>query len=64
VGAEVVTLEPTGSETQVVARYAGHEIMGAFRERITAKPGEKLKIRPDSASVHLFDAESGARIEA
>ena len=62
VGAEIITVEPTGSETQVVARYAGHEIMGAFRERINAKPGESLKIRPDSASVHLFDAQNGQRI--
>jgi multiple sugar transport system ATP-binding protein len=62
--AEILTVEPTGSETQVVARYAGEEIMGAFRERITAQPGEKIKIRPDGASVHLFDTESGKRIAA
>ncbi|MEO6395528.1 MAG: sn-glycerol-3-phosphate ABC transporter ATP-binding protein UgpC [Devosia sp.] len=64
VAAQVVTVEPTGSETQVVARYAGQEIMGAFRERITTKPGESLKIRPESASVHLFDGETGQRIVA
>ena len=40
VAAEILTVEPTGSETQVVARFAGQEIMGAFRERITARPGE------------------------
>ncbi|RYE07846.1 MAG: sn-glycerol-3-phosphate ABC transporter ATP-binding protein UgpC [Hyphomicrobiales bacterium] len=62
VDAEILTVEPTGSETQVVARYAGAEIMGAFRERITAKPGEKIKIRPESGLVHLFDTESGKRI--
>ena len=38
--AEVLTVEPTGSETQVVARFAGQEIMGAFRERITRSRGE------------------------
>ncbi len=64
VAAQVVTVEPTGSETQVVARYAGHEIMGAFRERITTQPGESLKIRPDASTIHLFDAESGQRISA
>jgi multiple sugar transport system ATP-binding protein len=62
VPAEIVTVEPTGSETQVVARFAGQEIMGAFRERITARPGETLKIRPESASVHLFDGQTGQRI--
>jgi multiple sugar transport system ATP-binding protein len=64
VPAEILTVEPTGSETQVVARFAGHDIMGAFRERVTTKPGEMLKIRPEPSAVHLFDAESGLRIVA
>jgi multiple sugar transport system ATP-binding protein len=62
--AEVLTVEPTGSETQVVARFAGHEIMGAFRERITTQPGQTLKLTPEAGAVHLFDAETGARIAA
>jgi multiple sugar transport system ATP-binding protein len=62
--AEILTVEPTGSETQVVARFAGQEIMGAFRERITTQPGELLKITPEPGSVHLFDTSSGARIAA
>ena len=62
--AEVLTVEPTGSETQVVARLAGQEIMGAFRERITTKPGETLRIAPDLSSVHLFDTQSGQRLSA
>ena len=64
VDAEVLTVEPTGSETQVVARFAGNEITGAFRERIATQPGQMLKIRPEGNSVHLFDAESGRRIAA
>jgi multiple sugar transport system ATP-binding protein len=62
--AEILTVEPTGSETQVVARFAGQEIMGAFRERITAQPGETLRIRPQPGAVHLFDTQSGQRIAA
>src|SRR5690606_20499925 len=64
VEAEVLTVEPTGSETQVVAKFAGQEIMGAFRERITTQPGQTLKIRPETGAVHLFDTESGKRIAA
>jgi multiple sugar transport system ATP-binding protein len=64
VNAEVLTVEPTGAETLVVARFAGNEIMGAFRERITTQPGQMLKIRPEGNSVHLFDADSGKRIAA
>jgi len=61
---EILTVEPTGSETQVVAKLAGQEIMGAFRERITARPGETINVRPEAANVHLFDTESGQRIAA
>jgi multiple sugar transport system ATP-binding protein len=64
VDAEILTVEPTGSETQVVAKFAGHEIMGAFRERITTRPGEMLKIRPEAGAAHLFDTETGKRIAA
>jgi multiple sugar transport system ATP-binding protein len=60
--AEIVTVEPTGSETQVTARFAGHDIMGAFRERITLQPGQHLKMSPQPGSVHLFDTETGQRI--
>ena len=41
---------------------AAHKIVGVFRERIAARPGEKLPIRPDAAAVHLFDEASGQRL--
>jgi multiple sugar transport system ATP-binding protein len=58
---EVVVLEPTGSETQVVAKLGEQTITGIFRERITAQPGTKLKVSPDLSVVHLFDA-NGMRV--
>jgi multiple sugar transport system ATP-binding protein len=60
--AEVVVVEPTGSETLVVTRLSGLELVCVFRERITAAPGEQITISPDPALAHLFDAESGQRI--
>ena len=60
--AEVVVIEPTGSETQVVIRCGGQEMTCVFRERITAKPGETINIRPDTQVTHLFDAATGKRI--
>jgi hypothetical protein len=63
VEAEVVVVEPTGSETQVVVRLKGEEMVCVFRERITAKPGETIKILPDPDLVHLFDAANGKRID-
>jgi multiple sugar transport system ATP-binding protein len=60
--ATVQVVEPTGSETQVLMRIGGQPVIGAFRERVTAKPGEILPVRPDTALVHLFDQQSGVRL--
>jgi multiple sugar transport system ATP-binding protein len=62
VKAVVAVIEPTGSETQVFARLGPHKIVGVFRERVTAKPGQTLPMAPDAAAVHLFDQASGQRI--
>ena len=63
VAVEVVVVEPTGSETQVVVRLNGEELICVFRERITAKPGETIKVLPTTNLVHLFDAATGKRID-
>ncbi|MGV0876248.1 sn-glycerol-3-phosphate ABC transporter ATP-binding protein UgpC [Martelella sp. FLE1502] len=55
--AEVVVVEPTGSETQVIFRLGDEQIVGIFRERIEARPGDVLKLLPDVTKVHLFDRE-------
>jgi multiple sugar transport system ATP-binding protein len=60
--AEVSVIEPTGSETQVFAKVGGQKIVGVFRERVAAKPGEALPMVPDAKLVHLFDQESGLRL--
>ncbi len=62
VQAEVVVVEPMGSETQVIVRCAGQNLTCVFRERITAGPGERIGISPDTSATHLFDATTGKRI--
>jgi len=62
IAAQVVVVEPTGSETMVVARLAGQEVVGVFRERVAVRPGESLPLRPDPSAVHLFDADGGRRL--
>lgn len=61
VSAEVIVLEPTGSDTQVFAKLGTQKIVGVFRERVNAKPGEKLLLKPNFGAEHLFDAETGVR---
>jgi len=60
--AEVIVVEPTGSETQVVAKVAGKDIVAIFRERHEFEPGMKIKLMPRSGNVHLFDKQSGQRL--
>jgi multiple sugar transport system ATP-binding protein len=62
--AEIVVVEPTGSETQVFAKLGGEEIVAVFRERHKFEPGDKVRLRPDPALVHLFDGETGKRLNA
>ena len=60
--AEVVVIEPTGSETQLFARLGGKEIVAIFRERHEFAPGQKIRLKPRALAVHLFDQASGQRI--
>ena len=61
--AEVSVIEPTGSETQVFAKIGDHKIVGVFRERVAAKPGETLALSPNVDVIHLFDADTGKRLD-
>ena len=60
--AEVVVVEPTGSETQLVARMAGQDIVAIFRERHDLKPGQKITLKPMAHVAHIFDKETGKRV--
>jgi multiple sugar transport system ATP-binding protein len=62
--AEIVVVEPTGSETQVFAKIGGQDVVAVFRERHKFEPGDKVRLRPDPTLVHLFDEASGARLNA
>jgi len=60
---EVVVVEPTGSETQVVAKAGGQEVICVFRERVSARPGETIRVQPNPDLVHLFDHDKGQRLQ-
>jgi multiple sugar transport system ATP-binding protein len=62
--AEIVVVEPTGSETQVVARLGGEEVIAVFRERHTFEPGDRIRLKPNPSLVHLFDESTGKRLNA
>ena len=64
--AEVVVIEPTGSETQVALRIGqgdkSQEMIVIFRERITARPGDTIHITPIEGRTHLFSTETEQRL--
>ena len=62
VAAEIVVVEPTGAETQVIARLAGQNVTAVFRQRIDAKPGSSIPLALAPHVAHLFNAETGKAI--
>ena len=60
--ASVAVVEPTGSETHLVARVGGRELTVVSRERHDLAPGTPIRLAPRADLVHLFDADTGARI--
>jgi multiple sugar transport system ATP-binding protein len=62
--AEIVVVEPTGSETQVFAKLGGEQVVAVFRERYLFNPGDKVRLKPDPTLVHLFEEGTGKRLNA
>ncbi|MDB5619590.1 sn-glycerol-3-phosphate ABC transporter ATP-binding protein UgpC [Tardiphaga sp.] len=60
--AEIIVVEPTGSETQIVARIGTQDIIAIFRDRRQVAPGDKVHLRPRASAAHLFDKDTGKRI--
>jgi multiple sugar transport system ATP-binding protein len=59
---EVAVVEPTGSETQIVARIGSQELIAVFRDRHQVAPGDKIHLRPRAEVAHLFDKDTGRRL--
>jgi multiple sugar transport system ATP-binding protein len=59
---EVVVVEPTGAETEILVRSGISEISVISHGRPSIGPGDQIALRVAPGSVHLFDRKSGARI--
>ncbi|MFS2040137.1 ABC transporter ATP-binding protein [Agrobacterium tumefaciens] len=62
VPAEIMLVEPLGSETQVTIKLGDTKVLGVFRERIGQAVGDSIMVSPTLNSVHLFSSEDGARL--
>jgi multiple sugar transport system ATP-binding protein len=61
---EVIVVEPTGAETELLVRAGTAEIVVVVHGRTQAQPGETIPLAIDTAAVHLFDPASGAALTA
>jgi multiple sugar transport system ATP-binding protein len=62
VPAEVIVVEPTGAETELLVRAGASQFVAVIHGRTTARPGETIHLTVDTAAVHLFDPTSGATL--
>ncbi|MBV8032547.1 MAG: sn-glycerol-3-phosphate ABC transporter ATP-binding protein UgpC [Betaproteobacteria bacterium] len=60
--AEVVVVEPMGSEAELVVRVGDAMLTVVAHGRSSAKPGDRISLRPETENAHVFDAGSGKRL--
>jgi multiple sugar transport system ATP-binding protein len=60
----VSLVEPTGSETHLIARAGATQIVAVLRDRIAIQEGDAVRLSLDTASAHFFDPQSGERLTA
>jgi multiple sugar transport system ATP-binding protein len=59
VPAEVIVVEPTGAETELLVQAGAAQIIVVMHGRTDVQPGEKVGLAVALDSVHLFDPDSG-----
>jgi multiple sugar transport system ATP-binding protein len=62
VQAEIVVVEPTGAETELVIRAGDQQLVLVTSGRPQVEPGQRIGLAIDPAMVHLFDRASGERL--
>ena len=59
---EVIIVEPTGAEIQIISQFSGQPVTAVFHERLSMSPGDVLKLAPKPETIHLFDANTGVAL--
>jgi multiple sugar transport system ATP-binding protein len=57
-------VEPTGSETHLIARAGATQVVAVLRDRVAIQEGDAVRLSLDTAAAHFFDPESGRRLTA
>jgi hypothetical protein len=61
IAAQVVVIEPTGAETELLVEVGGQQLVVVMHGRTTARPDDTVHLRVDTDKAHVFDgrADSG-----
>ena len=60
---EIVVVEPTGAETELVIQVGDASINLRIHGRPRVNPGDKVSLAIDPANVHVFDKTTGQRLQ-
>ena len=63
VSAEVIVVEPTGPQTELLVRSGTSQITVVSHRRASINPGDQIALAVAPGSVHVFDQKSGMRIQ-
>jgi multiple sugar transport system ATP-binding protein len=63
VAMEVEVVEPTGAETHLYGKIGGSTWCVTTRQRSSIEPGQRVMLGLPHAHIHLFDTESGNRLD-
>ena len=63
IAAHVVVVEPTGAETELLLKVGEAQLILVMHGRTQVQPGEKVWLDIDVDKTHLFDAQSGKRLD-
>jgi multiple sugar transport system ATP-binding protein len=64
VPAEIVVVEPTGAETELLIQAGDDQLILVTHGRPNVNPGDRVGLTIDPAKVHVFDQGTGARLAA
>jgi multiple sugar transport system ATP-binding protein len=64
VPAEVIVVEPTGAETELLVKAGAAQVLVVCHGRTDARPGDRIGLDIDRSAVHLFDPASGRALTA
>jgi multiple sugar transport system ATP-binding protein len=62
IAAQVVVVEPTGAETELLVKVGAFQLVVTLHGRTSAQPGETVYLHIDPAKTHMFDAASTQRL--